>query len=540
MDFLLHFRQSSGTIPSMHFYGLRGKKIELLEAGDELVRGSLGDAVGFGTVLDASKDVIRLARATDMFFATAQIEGSRRVQPPIRPASVYRDARTKLLRCFYRELVIRFKPDLPEPRCLSLLAEFGLQMVSRRNDFVQGQVIVRDPKDSRRGDDLIEVANRLAERDDEIVFAAPNFVSEFRRFAPPAIPLSQWHLKNTGGFPGQVAGEDIRAERAWNILMASRAVIVAVIDDGIDIDHPALKPAIWRNPDPTSLDECGRDFFLDPSDPGHFDPRPKVFAPPFNDPDQNDIHGTPCAGLVGAVAPDGRAFGVGARCQILPVKVFHANALASDERVGNAIRYAAGIADVLSISWSGPETPLIESPLEDAVSKGRGGKGCAIFCATGNDNAPSVAFPASSPAAIAVGSSTDGALRAPFSNFGPEVAVVAPSNGGSQAIFTTDVSIPNRGFNLGTDADGGTDGLYTNIFGGTSASTPIAVGAAAVLLSQNAELTAAQVRARLEQTADKIGGDNFDGNGHSNLFGFGRVNLFAALGGTSTPMGSQG
>lgn len=404
----------------------------------------------------------------------------------------------------------------------------------RENQFVPGQIVARDPNDTRRGNDLIEVANELAQRGGDILLAAPNFVSEFRRFAPPAIPATQWHLDNSGAVPGQVAGEDVRARAGWNILMASRAIIVAVLDDGIDVDHPALRTGIWQNPDPTSPDKCGRDFFLDPSDPGHFDPRPKVFAAPFNDPAQNDIHGTPCAGLVGAFAPDGRTFGVAAGCRILPVKIFHASALASDDQVGTAIRYAAGIADILSLSWSGPETPLIESPLEDAASAGRKGQGCAIFCATGNDNAPSVAFPASSNAAIAVGSSTDEGFRAPFSNFGPEVALVAPSNGGSQAIFTTDVSIPNRGFNRGSDADGGADGLYTNSFGGTSASTPMAAGVAAVLISQNPGLAAAQVRARLEQTADKIGG-GFDGNGHSNLFGFGRVNLFNALGGAPPP-----
>lgn len=514
---------------NVHFYGLRGKQIELIEADGEQIAGSLSDAAHMGDTTRRSRDAVRLAGATLKFFLSPQSESSQKFKLPSRAPSVYRDARTKLLRCFYRELVIGFKPDLPEARRLSHITEFGLE-VTRESPFGPGQFVVRDPKDTRRGNDLIEVANKLARRDEDILFAAPNFVSEFRRFAPPAIPPSQWHLDNTGILPGQTIGEDLRARQGWNILMADRSIIVAVLDDGVDVDHPALKNAIWQNPDPTSLDKCGRDFFLDPSDPGHFDPRPKVFASPFDNPDLNDIHGTPCAGLVAAVAPDGRAFGIAAGCQILPVKVLHANALASDLNVGNGIRYASGIADILSLSWSGPETPLIESALEDAASAGRQGKGCAIFCAVGNDDAPSVAYPASSSAAIAVGSSTDGGTRAPFSNFGPEVALVTPSNGGIQAIFTTDVSLPNRGFNLGTDADGGPDGLYTNSFGGTSASTPMAAGVAAVLLSQSSTLTAGGVRAKLEQTADKIG-SGFDGNGHSNLFGFGRINLFRALGG---------
>ena len=129
-----------------------------------------------------------------------------------------------------------------------------------------------------------------------------------------------------------------------------------------------------------------------------------------------------------------------------------------------------------------------------------------------------------------MGASTDEGLHPSYSNFGPEVALVAPSNGGSQSIFTCDVSMANRGFNLGADADGGADGLYTNGFGGTLASAAIAAGAAGVILSQQPALAVAQLKQILEQTADKADGV-FDDAGHSNIFGFGRVNLFAALGG---------
>jgi subtilisin family serine protease len=407
------------------------------------------------------------------------------------------------------------------------IADFELEMV-RASPFARDQIVVRDPHDKRRGDDLIEVANALAERSEEIIFAAPNFVSEFERPAPPAIPVDQWHLDNTGQFAGQTTGEDVRAKQAWTIAMGSQAIIVAILDDGVDIDHPALKDQIWRNPDPASPDRCGRDFFLETSDAGHFDPRPKVFRAPFNDPAGNDIHGTPCAGLVASIAPDGRAFGVAVGCRILPVKIFHADELASDEKVSNAIQYAASIADILSCSWVGPETPLLEQAIEDAASSGRGGKGCVVFCATGNDGQPAVGFPANRSGTVAVGASTDEGNHAPYSNFGPEVALVAPSSGGIRPIFTCDVSLPNRGFNLGADADGGADGLYTNGFGGTSAATPIAAGAAAVVLSQKTALTAQQLKDLLERTADKIGG-NYDSSGHSDLFGFGRVNLFTAL-----------
>lgn len=513
----------------MYFYGLRGKKIELVEAGNEPI-GVLGEAVRLGPGAGPSRDAERLAQATRNFFGSPRIKGSLRKSPPSGPPSVYRDARTNLLRCLYRELIIRFRVGISVERRLAHLVDFSLEIV-RTNPYVSEQLVVRDSGDTRRGEDLIDVANALAEREGDIVFAAPNFVSEFRRSTVPTIPVNQWHLNNSGQFEGQVAGEDVRAKQAWALAMANQSIIVAVLDDGVDVNHPALKGAIWRNPDPSSQDKFGRDFFLDPSDPGHFDPQPKIFSAPFNDLNGNDIHGTPCAGLVAAVAPDGRAFGVAAGCRILPVKIFHADQLASEERIGNAIHYAAGIAYIISCSWEGPDTPLVESAIEDAASKGRSGNGCPVFCSTGNEGRPSVAFPASCATAIAVGASTDEGLHASYSNFGPEVALVAPSSGGCQDIFTCDLSIPNRGFNLGADADGGADGLYTNAFGGTSASAPIAAAAAGVILTRQSTLAAGELKQLLEKTATKVG-SGYDASGHSDLFGFGRVNLFVALGGS--------
>ena len=107
--------------------------------------------------------------------------------------------------------------------------------------------------------------------------------------------------------------------------------------------------------------------------------------------------------------------------------------------------------------------------------------------------------------------------------------MVAPSDGGDQSIFTCDVSLTGIGYNPGEAERGGVDGLYTNGFGGTSASVPIAAGAAAVLLSYKPSLTAKQLTSILEQSADKVTTAVVDANGHSDAVGFGKINLFAAL-----------
>lgn len=114
-------------------------------------------------------------------------------------------------------------------------------------------------------------------------------------------------------------------------------------------------------------------------------------------------------------------------------------------------------------------------------------------------------------------------------NVGPEVWIVAPSSGGKQGIFTTDVSLPNRGFNLGTGAAGGADGLHTNSFGGTSSATPLTAGVGALVLSVKPSFKRDELKHLLAETADKIGSDHDPATGHSPRFGFGRVNAEAAV-----------
>jgi subtilisin family serine protease len=152
-----------------------------------------------------------------------------------------------------------------------------------------------------------------------------------------------------------------------------------------------------------------------------------------------------------------------------------------------------------------------------------------VFCAAGNDFGARVGFPASSDDVIAVGASTDQARRADYSNVGPEMDVCAPSSGGIEDIFTTDVSRPpGRGFNVGLAEAGGADGLHTNAFGGTSSATPLAAGVGALVLSVRGRLDREALRDILCQSADKID-RGYDASGHSPEYGFGRVNAARAV-----------
>lgn len=413
------------------------------------------------------------------------------------PPVAFRERASGLLQIVYQEIVVRFDPAIPERRRRDILHHEGFE-VRRVNPFFPEQVVVRSSRRRRSGEDLVEVASRWADLD-EIVFPTPNFVSQFLRQGVPEIRSEQWHLKA------------VDVLRAWKTMTGDPRIVVAVLDDGVDLEHPDMAGRFWTNPDPLARDRVGRDFFVPSDSPEHFNPRPKRFTFPYHITAGNDIHGTPCAGLVASVAPG---------CRILPVKIFHADDLAPAESVANAIRYAALHADILSCSWTSGINPDIEQALMDAGQLGRQGRGAAVFCAAGNGRGGPVGFPARDPNAVAVGALTDQGIRASYSNVGPELAIVAPSSGGRRGIFTTDVSLENRGFNVA--------GLHTDSFGGTSAATAIAAGVAALVLSVSPGLNRTEVKELLTRTARKIGGRH-DVRGHSEELGNGRIHAARAV-----------
>jgi len=441
--------------------------------------------------------------------------------------SAFEDTESGLLRLLYREVMVRFRPGTARVKREAIVRKFGLA-VRARHPLVDDQVVLYEQNHRRSGAELVDVALEMAQLD-EVAFATPNFVSQYRRKrqakAAASISSAQWHLKTVG------------ASRAWKTTRGSSAVVIAILDDGVDVEHPELRQNVVDRPDPKEpRDTVGRDFFLPDDHPGHFDPRPKRFRYPYDLMAGNDIHGTPCAGV--AAGRGLRSYGLAPRCGILPVKIFHADDLAADAQVADAIRYAALHADVLSCSWSGPRSPDIEYALRDAMEIGRKG-GAVIVCASGNEYASRVGFPASDPNCIAVGASTDDDEHADYSNGGKELWVVAPSSGGTRGIFATDVSYSGRGFNVGTAAAGGADGEFTNDFGGTSSATPLVAGLCGLLLSVDRKLDVARVREVLRETAVKIGkASSYGSSGHSRKYGYGRIDAAAAV--AAVAAGKQG
>jgi len=425
--------------------------------------------------------------------------------------SVYREASTGFRLIATDEITVRFKSDISQEKIEQFNEDNGVEIIEK-NPYVQNQYLLRvkNPKDT------LVVANKYQESG-LTVFASPNFASEFRKAALPndMYVNEQWHLNNLGQ-DGGVIGEDVRAMKAWDITNGSPDIVIAILDDGVDGDHPDLQANVIK----------GWNFF-DNND----DPRPRKFTPPYHLMAGNDSHGTPCAGVAAAVGDNNIGVaGIAFRCKILPIKVFLADEMVTPNILANAIHYAGQKADVLSNSWETAPHDDIAYAIKDVVQTGRDGKGSPVFVAAGNESNSVIGFPASVPEAIAVGASTNLSKRADYSNYGEGLDFVAPSSGGTKGIFTTDVSIKGRGFNVGDINKGDAEGLYTNSFGGTSSATPLAAGVAALMLSKNPELTWDQVRKYMQQSTDKIDQANANYvNGYSLQYGYGRINANEAL-----------
>lgn len=509
----------------MFIYGHGMRRIEIQALSREAPRSELLEVVRASQEGAALRDFSHAARfmsrASTIFFDWNETTPQTLSKTP--PA-LFRERESGVLRAVYKEIVIRFDYRARKKVRDRILEKLGLA-IRRVNPFIRRQLVTYALDPEVRAEQLLEMANRCMELD-EVDYATPNFVSEYSVGSPVLRP-EEWHLESPGsGVPE--ADHDLDVTAAWQLGATGQGIVVAVVDDGVDLEHPSLKPRIWQNPDPAAEDRHGRDFFVDEEDPGRFDAGPKAYRYPYSDPRKNDIHGTPCAGILAATGVGGGSHGVAPDCRILPVKIFHGSALAADERVANALRYAARNSDLISCSWFGPESQDLAAAIDDTRTLGRDRKGSLVFFAAGNDGKDSVASPARHPKAVAVGAVTDQGEHAPYSHTGPELDLVAPSGGGDRGIFTTDVALKYRGFNPGSPLLGGADGLYTSSFTGTSAAVPMAAGVAALVLSVKRDLTATQLRDLLLESAEKIG-VGYDDKGHSLEFGSGRVNAGKAV-----------
>ncbi len=406
------------------------------------------------------------------------------------------------------------------------------------------------------GDDVFAVAAALAQRAD-VEFSQPNLIRLMRPLTVPNDPLfapsnmapGQWNLDNV--MPAAPVNSpsgandndfdidcDLDGPEAWHVQRGSAGVTIAIIDDGVECTHPDL---------------AGRCV-------GGIDIPSSSGFPPFG---PLDRHGTACAGIAAANTNNGVGVaGIDWNARIMPVRVFTnvPNPYTQDDwlALGIASAYLGG-ADVLSNSWAGgPPSAQIYAAIRDAVTLGRGGLGAVVVFAAGNCNQPAPSYPSLHPETISV-AATSPCDERKRSSHDPAIAQLCdPSVSPDPAGVSCDDD-GTWGSNYGDGIDVGAPGVYitttdrsgadgydpsdytcqsgvapclSSCFGGTSAAAPQVAGLASLLMAKFPHYTGDEIRARIEQTCDKVGGYAYDPDtGISFDLGHGRINMYRALSG---------
>jgi hypothetical protein len=271
----------------------------------------------------------------------------------------------------------------------------------------------------------------------------------------------------------------VKAPEAWAQGHTGQGIVVAVIDTGVDYTHLDLDGNIWVNQGEIAgngIDDDGNGFVDDV--------RGWDFVANDNSPMDEQGHGTHVAGTIAAEKNEFGVTGVAYNAKIMPVRVLNAGGSGSVSNIAAGIKYAADNgADVINLSLGGAYSSEIEDAVQYATAKGS-----VVVMAAGNESASQP----SSPANLA-------------NQWGIAVGAVDRTN--RMANFSNKASIPPLDYVVapGVDIYSTTPGNTYSSFNGTSMATPHVAGVAALMLSANPNLTAAEVESILTQTANPTG-----------------------------------
>jgi thermitase len=338
-----------------------------------------------------------------------------------------------------------------------------LAALNRRNDahteenLPRSDVNVVDlPSDLAVGE-----AVQRYEASPDVEYAEPDYLLQPAQTVSPSDPYYSrlYGLNNTGQTNG-TPDADVDAKEAWGTTTGSWTTVVAVIDEGVDINHPALKNNIWVNTDevPSNGVDDDRNGYVDDRNGYDFaNDDASVYDPdPVNG--RGDEHGTHVAGTIAAQGNNGVA-GVNWQAGIMALKFLGPNGGYTSDAV-EALNYAvANGARISNNSWGGGG---YSQALRDAINRADA-SGHLFVAAAGNDGVNNDATPHypssySSANIISVAATDDEDALASFSNFG-----------------ATSVDLAAPGVNILSTLPGNRYGSYS----GTSMATPHVTGAAA-------------------------------------------------------------
>lgn len=301
---------------------------------------------------------------------------------------------------------------------------------------------------------------------------------------------TQWGLRNTGqSFSGSVGipGIDIRAVDAFDLTTGSDKIKVAVLDTGIPLNHPEFTGRLLQGYDYANND---------------------------NNPTDDQGHGTNVSSIIGAKGNNSSLMaGLNWNCKIIPVKVIDQNNFGYYSWWVSGITYAVNNgAKVLNMSVGGNS---YSSALYDAATYAYSNGRIIVACMM-NENSNVTYYPAGFNNVISIGAINNKGNRAvPFcwgggSSYGPHIDFCAPGDW----ILGLDYANQNN----------------VNYWCGTSQATPMVTGTISLMLSLDSNLTFQQIYNILKNTArDRIGPANEDSLGFDSYFGWGLIDLKAAL-----------
>jgi thermitase len=334
----------------------------------------------------------------------------------------------------------------------------------------------------------------------------------------------QWGLVNDGTFAldNATPDSDIDMDEAWDIEQGDASVIAAVLDNGMNYNHPEFDGRIWSN-----SGEIANNGVDDDNNGYVDDVLGWDFAYEDNDPNDAYGHGTNVGGIMAATGNNGLGYaGVDWNCTVMPIKILNDDDFGFYSWWAEAIQYAVDNgAKTMNMSVGGSSFSAL---MEDAVNYAYDNDVVVVACMM-NFNTSSPYYPAGYAKTIAVGSTdADDTRTEPFfwsptsgSNFGNHLDVVAPGN----YIYGLHYQNNNN---------------YNSYWGGTSQASPVVTGLVSLLFAQNPNLTFDEVRTLLHSTSeDQVGDPNEDTPGPDNFYGHGRVNAFQLLSENVTRVASQ-
>lgn len=278
--------------------------------------------------------------------------------------------------------------------------------------------------------------------------------------------------------------EKVNAEKAWGITPGNENVVVAVVDTGVDLNHPDLEKNLMN---------------------GYTTVKGTI------DPNDDNGHGTHVAGIVAAISNNGKGgSGLAPRCKIMPVKALSGKGEGTDSDIAEAVVWAVDHgANIINLSLGGNGSgKTLENAMKYAYNSN-----VLVVAAMGNNGKNIVTYPAGYKNIIAVGATDSKDKIAPFSNFGEWISVAAPG----LKIYSTFPSykVELSRYNLPSN--------YA-VLSGTSMAVPFVSALSALIMSRNPGINRADVRKRIESSCRDVDQPGFDENS-----GFGIIDAYKSL-----------